>query len=434
MSGLRPIGPDFGLVATGRGDCTGGSVGLARQYVSARNCLRMATNRLLGQDVAITTASSGSEPCSRTSTSTSPPTSRELLPAHRGGAAGRRLRRPRRVLRAAPLRLPGRPALPVRGEPALQALGAGHRRARLLRRLGARGRPPAAVLLPARGLLAPAARAAGRRLAGRIRHHRRARAWRGPQAGLGAALAGASRSSASGSPSSRTGDSPRSTRRRLLAHLHYARAVKTPYELACMRRASALAARGHVAAREAFRAGASEFEVHLAYCAAAESRDDDLPYGNIIAFDEGAAVLHYQHLDRRRDAPRRSFLIDAGAQFRGYASDITRTWSGGDAEFSALVAAMDALQQRPVRGHPRRPRLPRRAPRGAPRDRRAAARGGHRRAATPTPPWPSASRACSSRTASATCSACRCTTSPGSRRTRPARARSRGRTATRSCG
>jgi len=132
----------------------------------------------------------------------------------------------------------------------------------------------------------------------------------------------------------------------LLARLHYRRAVKTPYELACMRRASRLAARGHIAARDAFHSGASEFETHLAYCAAAESRDDDLPYGNIIAFDEGAAVLHYQRLDPSRERPRRSFLIDAGAQFRGYASDITRTWSAGDAEFSALVAGLDVLQQR----------------------------------------------------------------------------------------
>jgi len=132
----------------------------------------------------------------------------------------------------------------------------------------------------------------------------------------------------------------------LLARLHYHRATKTPYELACMRSASRRAARGHLAARDAFRAGASEFEVHLAYCRAAESRDDDLPYGNIIAFDEGAAVLHYQQLDPRRERPRRSFLIDAGAQVRGYASDITRTWAGSDGEFSALVTAMDVLQQR----------------------------------------------------------------------------------------
>jgi Xaa-Pro dipeptidase len=131
----------------------------------------------------------------------------------------------------------------------------------------------------------------------------------------------------------------------VLAHLHYRRATKTPYELACMRRASLAAARGHLAARDAFHAGASEFEAHLAYCAAAGAREEELPYGNIIAYDEGGAVLHYQHLERRRDVPRRSFLIDAGAQFRGYASDITRTWHGSEGEFADLVRAMDALQQ-----------------------------------------------------------------------------------------
>jgi Xaa-Pro dipeptidase len=130
----------------------------------------------------------------------------------------------------------------------------------------------------------------------------------------------------------------------LLDQLHYDRAVKTPYELECMRRASLMAARGHVAAREAFRSGASEFETHLAYCSAVGQRDEELPYGNIVAFNENAAVLHYQHLGRERGGPRRSFLIDAGAQFRGYASDITRTYAGTDGEFEALVAGMDVVQ------------------------------------------------------------------------------------------
>jgi Xaa-Pro dipeptidase len=132
----------------------------------------------------------------------------------------------------------------------------------------------------------------------------------------------------------------------LIAPLHYARATKTPYELACMRQASRLAARGHVAARDAFLGGGSEYDAHMAYCAAAGVREEELPYGNIVAFNEGGAVLHYQHLERGRGGPRRSFLIDAGAQVRGYASDITRTWSGGAAEFTDLVSAMDALQQR----------------------------------------------------------------------------------------
>ena len=130
----------------------------------------------------------------------------------------------------------------------------------------------------------------------------------------------------------------------LLHALHYDRAVKTPYEIECMRRASQAAVRGHRAAHEAFLAGKSEFETHLAYCAAVGQRDEELPYGNIVAFDTGAAVLHYQKTSRRRDVPRRSFLIDAGAQYRGYAADITRTYAREDGEFAALVRGMETVE------------------------------------------------------------------------------------------
>ena len=130
----------------------------------------------------------------------------------------------------------------------------------------------------------------------------------------------------------------------LLHDLHYDRATKTPYEVECMRRASALAVRGHRAAHAAFAAGESEFEAHLAYCAAVGQRDEELPYGNIIAYDRGAAVLHYHKLSRNRDVARRSFLIDAGAQFRGYAADITRTYAREDGEFAALVRGMESIE------------------------------------------------------------------------------------------
>lgn len=135
----------------------------------------------------------------------------------------------------------------------------------------------------------------------------------------------------------------------VLAFLHYHRAVKTPYELDCMRRASRLGARGHVAAATAYRAGASEFEIHQAYCCAAGLREQELPYGNIVALGEAAAVLHYTTLRDRRDVPRQSFLIDAGAQCRGYASDITRTYAAAsghvEPRFVELLASMEALQR-----------------------------------------------------------------------------------------
>jgi Xaa-Pro dipeptidase len=132
----------------------------------------------------------------------------------------------------------------------------------------------------------------------------------------------------------------------LLQRLHWARAVKSPYELACMRRAAATGARGHQAAAAAFAAGASEYEIHLAYLEATGHTETELPYPNIIALNEGAAILHYTELKRSNPAVRRSFLIDAGAQFRGYACDITRTHASSVSPFSDLVAGVDSLEQR----------------------------------------------------------------------------------------
>jgi Xaa-Pro dipeptidase len=126
--------------------------------------------------------------------------------------------------------------------------------------------------------------------------------------------------------------------------LHYARSSKTPWELECMRAASRRAVAGHRAAEAIFRDGGSEFDIHLAYCAAVGQTEHALPYGNIIALNEHAAVLHYQHQSRHSPPVRRSFLIDAGASVNGYAADITRTYSCKDDAFADLVDRMHELQ------------------------------------------------------------------------------------------
>jgi Xaa-Pro dipeptidase len=131
----------------------------------------------------------------------------------------------------------------------------------------------------------------------------------------------------------------------LMTRLNYDRAVKTPYELECMRRASALGARGHLAALAAFRRGACEYEAHMHYLEACGQREEEMPYNNIVAYNENSAVLHYQHLERVAPPALRSFLIDAGAQYRGYASDITRTYAGVPGRFADLVDALNAAQQ-----------------------------------------------------------------------------------------
>lgn len=133
----------------------------------------------------------------------------------------------------------------------------------------------------------------------------------------------------------------------LLNVLHYDRAWKTPYEIECLRRANRIGARGHRAAERAFRAGASEYEMHLEYLKAINHTEEELPYSNIIGLNEHAAVLHYLNHDRDHlDEPQRySFLIDAGASVNGYASDITRTYSQRDDTFEQMIEAFQAGQQ-----------------------------------------------------------------------------------------
>jgi len=130
----------------------------------------------------------------------------------------------------------------------------------------------------------------------------------------------------------------------LMALLDYERAVKTPYELACLRKASELGALGHAAALAQFQRGGSEYDAQMSYLQACRQREEEMPYNNIVAYNENAAVLHYQHLERSTPSPLRSFLIDAGAQYRGYAADITRTYARSAGRFADLVKAMDKAQ------------------------------------------------------------------------------------------
>ncbi|MEO5811158.1 MAG: Xaa-Pro dipeptidase [Rhodanobacter sp.] len=132
----------------------------------------------------------------------------------------------------------------------------------------------------------------------------------------------------------------------LLDSLHWQRSHKTPYELALLRAANGIGVRAHRAAEQAFRAGASEFDTHMAYLTAARQIDAELPYASIVGINTHAAVLHYQVFDRTPPERSRSLLIDAGASVAGYGSDITRTHAAPDAwEFQALIDRVNTAQQ-----------------------------------------------------------------------------------------
>jgi Xaa-Pro dipeptidase len=132
----------------------------------------------------------------------------------------------------------------------------------------------------------------------------------------------------------------------LIALLDYGRAAKTHYEIACLREANVLGARGHLAAEKAFRAGSTEFEIALEFMRACGQRERELPYNPIIALNEAGAVLHYQIQQRAKPGNLQSLLIDAGAEFAGYASDITRSYSHHDTDWAALIERFDELQQK----------------------------------------------------------------------------------------
>ena len=123
-------------------------------------------------------------------------------------------------------------------------------------------------------------------------------------------------------------------------------AYKSAYEVLCMRHASVSASRAHRAAEAAFHGGGSELDIHLAYLAACQHTEPDLPYPSIVALNAHGAVLHYQRRQRRPPETHHSLLLDAGAACRGYACDITRTHARRPGLFAELVTAVDTEQQK----------------------------------------------------------------------------------------
>ena len=132
----------------------------------------------------------------------------------------------------------------------------------------------------------------------------------------------------------------------MVARLDWHRACKSAYEVLCIRRASVVACRAHRAAEAAFHGGGSELDIHLAYLEATRQTEPDLPYPSIVALNQHGSVLHYQRRDREAPENHHSLLLDAGAGFRGYACDITRTHARRPGLFADLVAALDIEQQK----------------------------------------------------------------------------------------
>lgn len=108
--------------------------------------------------------------------------------------------------------------------------------------------------------------------------------------------------------------------------LHELRLIKTEDEIALMQRAADIAAEAHRMAMQEARPGVKEYEIealieyHFRKSGAAAPA-----YTTIVGGGANATILHYINNDAElRDGDL--LLIDAGAEYHGYASDITRTF------------------------------------------------------------------------------------------------------------
>ena len=110
------------------------------------------------------------------------------------------------------------------------------------------------------------------------------------------------------------------------AILHEMRIIKSPADIAGLRRAVEISAAGHLAAMRHSRSGMHEYEVQAIVEYTFKSRGaQSLAYESIVAGGANAVVLHYAS-NRQRVPDNALVLVDAGAQVDYYNGDITRTW------------------------------------------------------------------------------------------------------------
>ncbi|MHC5010596.1 MAG: M24B family metallopeptidase, partial [Planctomycetota bacterium] len=108
--------------------------------------------------------------------------------------------------------------------------------------------------------------------------------------------------------------------------LHELRLVKTPDEIAALRRAVSVSADGHVHGIRRTRPGMREFELQAEIEYVFKKNGAAAPgYASIVGSGDNACILHY--VDNRGTLNDGDLvLVDAGAEVGYYTGDITRTW------------------------------------------------------------------------------------------------------------
>ena len=111
-----------------------------------------------------------------------------------------------------------------------------------------------------------------------------------------------------------------------LGHLlHEQRLFKSKDEIRLMEKAAAISVRAHQAAMRAARPGIHEYELQAEIERVFRAADACPAYGSIVGAGANGCVLHYV-ANKAKAEDGGLVLIDAGAEYRNYAADITRTF------------------------------------------------------------------------------------------------------------
>ena len=104
------------------------------------------------------------------------------------------------------------------------------------------------------------------------------------------------------------------------------RLVKDADELARMRKAIDISGLGHIAAMQAARPGAREYEIEAALEAEFRRNGADrVGYPSIVGSGPNSTTLHYD-VNRRQTRDGDLIVVDAGAEWGQYTADVTRTF------------------------------------------------------------------------------------------------------------
>ena len=125
--------------------------------------------------------------------------------------------------------------------------------------------------------------------------------------------------------------------------LHEMRLTKSADEITLMRRAAVITREAHLAAMRAARPGRFEYEVEAELLRTFRAHGSERPaYGSIVGAGPNATILHYRRNDRRIEDGD-LLLIDAGAEYGYYASDVTRTFPASGRFTPAQRAIYDVV-------------------------------------------------------------------------------------------